>query len=177
MGSFQDVADRERLLENGGAIPIFSNDGKEFFQKNATERRRSVRHAQYLLLFNVAMGLLLSLVVAFFCIRYFLCAYFVPFFTKYKVASPQPSPLKGKGLTQKWRFCMLPVRCETAWCAHAIAPSSLVPPQTRSWLPLDAISRAANFPPRFFSGTVPVLCPSPHAFVVESWFSSCVRYP
>lgn len=69
MGSLQDVADKERLLENGWGSPANPNNGKEFPQREATERRRCVRHAQHLLLFNVAVGLLLSLAVAFFCIR------------------------------------------------------------------------------------------------------------
>ncbi|CDJ53850.1 hypothetical protein, conserved [Eimeria brunetti] len=69
MSNVQDVDADARLLEDGRAAShAVDADGISLW-KEATKRSRHIRNAQYLLVFNLAVGLLLGLVVASFCIK------------------------------------------------------------------------------------------------------------
>ncbi|KAL8275782.1 hypothetical protein Esti_000345 [Eimeria stiedai] len=65
----QDVEAKARLLEDGKKTAGAADDVHPFFQEQIAEERRGFRHAQCLLVFNVAVGLLLGIAVASFCIR------------------------------------------------------------------------------------------------------------
>ncbi|CDJ57302.1 hypothetical protein, conserved [Eimeria maxima] len=69
MSNMQDVDADARLLEDGRAASEALQPDSRSPWKEAAQRRKCIRNAQYLLLFNLAAGLVLGLVVASFCIK------------------------------------------------------------------------------------------------------------
>lgn len=70
MRDIQDVDGNAQLLEDGKAVSESAAPSSTLVAKEAGARRRHMRKAQRLLVFNVGLGILLGLCAASFCIKY-----------------------------------------------------------------------------------------------------------
>lgn len=147
----QDVDTKARLLEDGLAPSDTANDTRALLQKQAAERRKGIRRIQYLLVFNVAMGLLLSLVAASFCIKYILFPIVLLSWAARAAEKLLPNASKICGSMYALLEEISCSFCLQAWPA----------------IPLDAPPSSACFSPVFCLRVASVLCHTPPIVVVE----------
>lgn len=157
MSNMQDVDADAHLLEDGSAAAETVDLNSVSSWKEAAQRRKYIRNAQYLLVFNLGVGLLLGLVVASFCfkcVRHPKIPQHYPRITFYVETSIKATTKLSTAAISgaKWKDVRGVCMSLQAW----------------SGLPLDAAPSSACFPSSFCLGISPFLRRPPHLLALDA---------